>query len=236
VSTQCVEAGVDIDLDFVVRDFGPLDSIIQIAGRCNRNGAIERGTVELVRLVDDDCERQNEFANQVYDRVLLDATHLVLGRPDFIDEENVYPLTRTYFDELSKRKDTGVEALRTWAYWQEMPQSVRTMLRGAERPQVTFVVIERDITLRSDLTAMSAVKDRWAKRRALRALAGRVARISVSVYARDQFDPADFADPFPSQAQRDDVWFWLLRPGYYTPETGINVGEKIGENLWGMIV
>jgi CRISPR-associated endonuclease/helicase Cas3 len=236
VSTQCVEAGVDIDLDFVVRDFGPLDSIIQIAGRCNRNGGIERGTVEMVQLVDDDGERKTEFANQVYDPVLLDATHFVLGRDDFIDEEHVYPLTRTYFDELSKRKDTGEDALKTWAYWREMPQSVRTMLRGPDRPQVTLVVIDRDTALQSDLESVSAIEDCWAKRRALRGLAGRIARLSVSVYARDHFDPADFADPFPQQAKRDDVWFWLLRPGHYTPEGGIDFGEKIGDDVWGMIV
>lgn len=71
VSTQTIEAGVDLDFDIGFRDLAPLTSIIQTAGRINREG--KRGTYRPVYLVhlEKDCGRVYGLSNWQLTRQLL---------------------------------------------------------------------------------------------------------------------------------------------------------------------
>lgn len=53
ISTQLIEAGVNLDFGCVIRSLAGLDSIIQAAGRCNRHGKRETGEVHVLNLKDE---------------------------------------------------------------------------------------------------------------------------------------------------------------------------------------
>ncbi len=95
VSTQVVEAGVDIDLDIVYRDFAPIDSINQSAGRCNRNAKKGTGVVKLF-----DMGKHKH----VYDAVLTTATENVLKKyPAIIPEGLLFDLNNLYAAEIRSK-------------------------------------------------------------------------------------------------------------------------------------
>lgn len=108
VSTQVVEAGVDLDFETVFRSEGPLDSIIQAAGRCNREGRLEnRGRVVVFQPPDD------ASPGGVY-RTGRDIVRAMRSSCDF--DPNDPTTVRRYFewlsDEISDPGENLIQSLR----------------------------------------------------------------------------------------------------------------------------
>ncbi len=223
VSTQTIEAGVDIDMDMVIRDFAPFDSVIQVAGRCNRNNGrgLHGGVIELVRLTN---AAHRKYADMVYDPTLLGATYDVLCDREGFVEEDVLAMSRDYFSLLKERSNLGSEFTEAFLRWEEV-EDARTMLRGKHRNEVSFVV-QSDPDFPEVLGRLQravSIPERWERRSALRALAGSLRKRSVTVYSTTGWEPGDFADPLGP--------FWILREAYYSPDFGISISGEIEESL-----
>lgn len=208
VSTQCIEAGVDIDMDFAIRDFAPFDSLVQIAGRCNRNGRISCPViVEVVDLVN---EQGRRYSDMIYDEVHLQVSRQLIDKD--VEEKDILPLTNCYFEMLASKKDTGGKYLERFVRWQEN-ESVRELLRGKEQEKYTFLVLKQDAGLKDEMAKANRIEDRWERREAWRALTGRIAKISISVYAKPRFLPQDIATEYFGQ--------WILKDGFYSTSRGL---------------
>lgn len=105
ISTQVVEAGVDLDFPSVYRAVGPLDRIVQAAGRCNREGRLASGQV-VVFLPEDGRAPRGAY------RTGLEEARVLLEEGVDLHDPQVY--TR-YFRRLYQGVDTdlrGIQPLR----------------------------------------------------------------------------------------------------------------------------
>ena len=185
VTTQCIEAGVDIDVDHIVRDWAPLDSIFQVCGRCNRNGQKGTGGVEIVRLMSD---KGRIFSNMVYDNILLDCTAFSMSGKIEIPEEQFYRLGSCYFESVRERLGKSMEIVRAYAQYthkydeggREMIVDIKKLLRGDER-QEQFIISSLDKDLPKKIEDALEIKDRWKRRYAVKTISKRIAANSVSI-------------------------------------------------------
>jgi len=144
VTTQLVEAGVDIDFDEVWRDIAPWDSMVQAAGRCNRNWEQERGIINLFELYDG---KDRLFASYVYDATLMDASKELIKKRNLLSplsESDFVTLTPSYFEELKKRvsQDKGIDLLQNIRKMQYSDISTFSFIEN--KPNKLDVFIEYD--------------------------------------------------------------------------------------------
>ena len=104
ISTNLIEAGVDISFSCVYRSMTGLDSLAQTAGRCNRNGELEKGLIRLIELEGEGTGSMKELQCQIA------ATRELLYENNFVQGELLKPEAMDKYYELLYRQDE----IRDW--------------------------------------------------------------------------------------------------------------------------
>ncbi|WP_277218804.1 CRISPR-associated helicase Cas3' [Peptoniphilus vaginalis] len=94
VSTQLIEAGVDVDFDLVIRSLSGMDSVVQAMGRCNREGHRQSAFTYLINL--DKNEEKTSMLKGVDERKAACKATLNTSRGDL----DIKKLTEEYFEKL----------------------------------------------------------------------------------------------------------------------------------------
>lgn len=129
VSTQLIEAGVDVDFPIVWRSLAPLDSIVQAAGRCNRENRLtdESGKPKLGEVVLFRPEN-NSLPSGIYKT----ATGLTVSLLDGLEADALttdHTLFGRYFDQLYQmiKTDKDIQSEREKLHFRKVAELAKVI-------------------------------------------------------------------------------------------------------------
>lgn len=241
ISTQLIEAGVDISFQCVIRSLAGLDSIAQAAGRCNRNGETGLGYVYMINYKEENLSSLNDI------KIAQDATLKVLD--EFIDKEKsdaldlLSPKAMDMFYEIYffkrmnemnytiKEKNTTIydllstNPIGTKAYKERNNKLVPIQLKQAFKSAgENFQVIENNtvgllVPYRDGKESIEIIKNSFNKKDIFRELK-KMQRYTVNVYATDTVLKKLIARNAVDDSVLDGQ-ILILREGFYDEKVGV---------------
>jgi hypothetical protein len=236
VSTQCIEAGVDVDFPVVWRAFGPLDSIAQAAGRCNREGRLHDPGRMIVFLPEKEHGKEylyppggykeaTETTNTLFKIKEIEA--LEKGIPfdtafDTCSAELFNQYYRLFYD-LTSTTDVAPDledALRRRSFV-DVAQQYRVIDQGSINILVPFA---------DEIELFKSLKERLVVNRRLTRQWIQDARpLTISLYRpKENSTVWNYLDAAPLGRGREaDDWFIYLNPNDYDSLIGLKSPDEI---------
>lgn len=215
VSTQLIEAGVDIDFPVVMRQEAGLDSIIQAAGRCNREGKLESGNVIVFKIKDRPpfpgmIARGNDARKSLSDQSDI-------NNPMVIDEYYSKLYSRCdSFDEISieGRKDSICKLLTGLPRFQTVGENFKLI---NDQTQSVIISCTENKTLLNQLRYGQVTKS------LLKKLAPYV--VSLRDYTLNKLVTTGVIEHWPND-------FFVIENPLFYGETGIKLNDEITEEIF----
>jgi CRISPR-associated endonuclease/helicase Cas3 len=221
ISTQCVEAGVDLDFPRVYRALAPLEAIAQAAGRCNRDGRqnAEGRLGEVIVFEPQEEDGRRPYPTFAYFQA-TEVTRTLLKLPGGLDIDDP-TVFRAYYQRLYDLNDPANQSpdLAQALSARDFPEVARAY-RLIDQAAVQVLVPWGDryddfLSLRAEAEA-SGISGPWMRR---------AQDLAVSVY-RPRDGMPDWAIPAPLRrgGGTSDEWY-ILAGDHYHDSLGLRPPE-----------
>ncbi len=200
ISTQVVEAGVDLDFPLVYRAIAPLDRIVQAAGRCNREGKLNQGNV-IVFQPEEGKVPPGEYRKAVDETIrLLKRKNLDWDDPSIFAE---------YFQSLYQGLETDGKEIQKYRISLDYPEvAARFKLIPDDTNPVAIAYDDRAIKI------IQRIKQRGLKSADLKALQPYL----VNLRSREFKQTEELREQIAA-----GIWVWN---GNYDSIKGIAIGDQ----------
>ena len=222
VATQCIEAGVDLDFDIMFRAMAPLESIIQAAGRCNRNGKLTDGGRMVVFRPQ---EAGRLYPGDSYERAAAVVMNLWADCdvPELDDLEQIKEYYKRYFS--GETGNTGLEDAVKKKNYKSVAKNYR-LIKNTGACLVVPWAGEKEL--------FQKIAHAVRERRVTPALLREAAPITITCY--DESAVRACASPITLQKGKiiAETGYFLLNSGFenrYDPATGFTLENDIHENF-----
>jgi CRISPR-associated endonuclease/helicase Cas3 len=239
ISTQCVEAGVDVDFPVVWRALGPLDGIAQAAGRCNREGRLNRKGRMVVFLPERERSREylyppggykeaTETTKTLFEMKRIDAKEKGISfekaydiyNPDLFNEYYGLLYDLTGMAEFNPDDNELADAIHRRSF-------VDVSKEYQLIPQQSVNVL---VPYKDELSKFEELNERLTKQNRLtREWIHEARPLTISIYRPKDGDPVwQYLESAPlGRGGKADDWFIYLNPEDYDPLLGLNPKNEV---------
>ncbi|MCD7863303.1 MAG: CRISPR-associated helicase Cas3' [Lachnospiraceae bacterium] len=222
IATSLVEAGVDVDFQFVYRELAGVDSIVQAAGRCNREGLrrLDESTTYVFTF-----QEKAGMASELRQPVEI-SKNIV---EDFSDISSLEAI-ESYFQQLHYIK--GEQQL-------DRDHIVEQFEKGAKTGSYPFASVAEQFKLIKNNTKLILIEKEPEAKRLIdqlrygeksRKLIRKLGNYGVQVYEQD-FESLNSAGFLEILDQWNSEVAVLRDDGKYSEDMGLEINEKDGEVL-----
>lgn len=218
IATSLVEAGVDLDFQTVYRQLAGVDSMIQAAGRCNREGrrSVSDSSTYIFQL-----EESDKIPGQEQQ---IDTSRQVIGKYEDITSLEAI---QEYFERLYNFKGTALDR--------------KNILEEFQKGRFAFAKVGKEFKLIEQNTKTVLIpRDRHAREIAeelrykgvTKALIREAGQYCVNIYD-NLFQKMSGAGMLTEVTEELKEEFFVLRSCEdYSEETGLQVNAELGSAVW----